>query len=778
MNSLRRELSLFALLAAGLLAWLFRDALLHGLVLGQTDLLYQFPPWVGYAPRDWTPRNWLLLDSPTQFVPFLIHARDAVLEGRLPLWTNQLGSGQPFLAAFQTAVLSPFSLIGYVFPLPGALTWMAAARLMVGGAGMFLFLRTRPLGGVASTVGGVAYLLNPFSVAWLEHPHASVAAWLPWILLTTSRAVRSPSRNALAWGGVVATLSILSAHPETAFKVYLLAGAYALYLAGGAPQRWRGLACAGGAVVLGLALSAVQVLPFLEYLDLSRILAARGEATGPLFTNNPLSMVTMFVPDFFGTPLARRYVIDGTNYIEQQAYPGLLIWLLAAVSLCARRQRRLAVFFIAAAVVSALIMYGTWMATLATTIVPPLRVTALSRFGLLFIAGLIVAASVGLDDLLDRANRRVVGLLPIVATVAAGLVIVATVAVFLSWQGPRLEAGRQLSHTLASAQLAGLLLAASVICIGLCMYWPRVGGVAATAVLAVDLLFFANGLHPLTPRDAVYPTIPELAVARNDPGLFRVGGWEDALYPNTVLAYGLQDYRSYDAMGVRDYAALLDVGFRWNGAFHSLVNFATPTVLDLLNVKYIVAPPAIDAPADRFTLVAHTPTGIYRNDRVLPRAFLADHWEQRAGNNARRAIRDGSVDLRRTVLLEEPLTGGQQVSAATGSPGEATVTRYEHERATITTEADGGRLLVLTDTHYPGWVATVDGAAAEILRANYAFRAVFVPAGRHEVVFTYRPASVRWGASISAAALLCLVLLASGVRRARLSSQAIRDAGR
>ena len=204
------------------------------------------------------------------------------------------------------------------------------------------------------------------------------------------------------------------------------------------------------------------------------------------------------------------------------------------------------------------------------------------------------------------------------------------------------------------------------------------------------------------------------------------------------------------------------------------MNFATPTVLDLLNVKYIVVPPGVDAPADRFTVVAHAPTRVYRNDRVLPRAFLTDHWEQRAGNSARRAIRDGRIDLRRTALLEEPLTDGQQVSAAIGSPGEATVTHYEHERATITTQADGGRLLVLTDTHYPGWVATVDGAPAEILRANYAFRAVFVPAGRHEVEFTYRPASVRWGASISAVALLCLILLFSGARRARLSSQAIR----
>ena len=66
--------------------------------------------------------------------------------------------------------------------------------------------------------------------------------------------------------------------------------------------------------------------------------------------------------------------------------------------------------------------------------------------------------------------------------------------------------------------------------------------------------------------------------------------------------------------------------------------------------------------------------------------------------------------------------------------------------------------LFLADQYFPGWSAQVNGSAAEIVRANVAFRAVEVPAGDSEVVFTYRPLSVRLGALIS-----LLTLVAMGV---------------
>ena len=64
----------------------------------------------------------------------------------------------------------------------------------------------------------------------------------------------------------------------------------------------------------------------------------------------------------------------------------------------------------------------------------------------------------------------------------------------------------------------------------------------------------------------------------------------------------------------------------------------------------------------------------------------------------------------------------------------------------------------MMDAYYPGWRATVDGRAADIERANYAFRAIALEAGAHEVVLVYRPRSWIAGTIVSGTALVALAL--------------------
>ena len=65
-------------------------------------------------------------------------------------------------------------------------------------------------------------------------------------------------------------------------------------------------------------------------------------------------------------------------------------------------------------------------------------------------------------------------------------------------------------------------------------------------------------------------------------------------------------------------------------------------------------------------------------------------------------------------------------------------------------------LLILSEPHYPGWQAAVDGQAAPILRANYILRSIPVPAGEHTVDLTFRPLSFTIGAIISTIALVLI----------------------
>ncbi len=105
-----------------------------------------------------------------------------------------------------------------------------------------------------------------------------------------------------------------------------------------------------------------------------------------------------------------------------------------------------------------------------------------------------------------------------------------------------------------------------------------------------------------------------------------------------------------------------------------------------------------------------------------------------------------------------------QPPAAATSAESVTVLAYEAERVVVRADLASDGLLVLADTFYPGWLATVDGAPAPILRANLLFRAVALTPGSHEVTFTYRPSNWRIGAAISLLTLLALLAIAAATR--------------
>jgi hypothetical protein len=82
------------------------------------------------------------------------------------------------------------------------------------------------------------------------------------------------------------------------------------------------------------------------------------------------------------------------------------------------------------------------------------------------------------------------------------------------------------------------------------------------------------------------------------------------------------------------------------------------------------------------------------------------------------------------------------------------VVHYDPLRVEIEAELTRPGLVVLADQFYPGWrlsVATAGGPDRQvpILRTNRVMRGAWLPAGRHRLVYRYRPASFLWGAAIS-----------------------------
>jgi uncharacterized membrane protein YfhO len=109
------------------------------------------------------------------------------------------------------------------------------------------------------------------------------------------------------------------------------------------------------------------------------------------------------------------------------------------------------------------------------------------------------------------------------------------------------------------------------------------------------------------------------------------------------------------------------------------------------------------------------------------------------------------------VLLQE-LTPTANVPLAT-DPAEVTVTDYTPLRVTAQLRGKQPGWLVLADTWYPGWKATVDGRPTKLFRANAMMRAVLVAEGNHRVEFYFSSASIRIGAIVSGLTIAGVILV-------------------
>jgi hypothetical protein len=164
----------------------------------------------------------------------------------------------------------------------------------------------------------------------------------------------------------------------------------------------------------------------------------------------------------------------------------------------------------------------------------------------------------------------------------------------------------------------------------------------------------------------------------------------------------------------------------------------------------------------------------------VPRTYMVPRARRAEGTAAVAAILADDFQIHDEVVLSMEPLGAPARSIATESPGavpaggtgSSGIVSWRPDFIRVEADAAVDGHLVLVDTYDPDWQATVDGAAAPIVRANVAFRAVALTRGHHTVEFRYRPRSVAWGLAISA--LTLAALLAALTRTALLVYPFIR----
>jgi hypothetical protein len=224
----------------------------------------------------------------------------------------------------------------------------------------------------------------------------------------------------------------------------------------------------------------------------------------------------------------------------------------------------------------------------------------------------------------------------------------------------------------------------------------------------------------------------------------------DFEWPGTGLVHGFDHDLGYNPVRLKLFTdatnALDQIAIPEQRQFSPLyAGFRSP-LADLLGVRLVLSKHPLEVmdktfkPGDLDFLTRTKDAYVWENPRALPRVLLAT--EARAADFDR-LLKDGQwpdFNPRTTVLLGA-VTERDALPRAEGS---ARMSSYRNTEVVVDATAPEGGFVVLNDVWHPWWFADVDGAPAEILRANVMFRAVRVPAGTHTVRFTFHPLAGLW----------------------------------
>lgn len=126
-----------------------------------------------------------------------------------------------------------------------------------------------------------------------------------------------------------------------------------------------------------------------------------------------------------------------------------------------------------------------------------------------------------------------------------------------------------------------------------------------------------------------------------------------------------------------------------------------------------------------------------------------------------RALGGREFNPRREVYLSPESRGS--VTVVNQSSPKIVTREFSARRVRIEAEAAEPALVVIAQSFYRKWHAYVDGKPVTLLRANHAFQALEVAAGKHEIVLKYEDWMFRLGLAISALTIgLCALLLRRG----------------
>jgi len=683
--------------------------------------------------------------------PLAFFHRQSFWRGEVPLWNPFNHCGVPFLAQWNTMTLYPPSLIYLLLPMPWSVSFFCLVHLFWGGLGMYFLATTWTQHRLAGSLAGVIFAFNGMMLGSLIWPsQTATLAWMPWVLWLVHRGCQRGGKT-IVWGILSGSMQMLAGGPETILFTWCILAAIAL-------SEWfrsRKQGCqiflrfAGTVLIVALVCSA-QLLPFLQLLAHSQRDTDFGSAKWSLPSSG---WANFLVPLFHTLPCPWGVCLqEGQGWLSSY-YAGVGTIFLAVSGLRRCRDWRpwLIALIMALGFVLAFGDNGHVYRALRAC-VPGIGFARFPvKFLILTVSLAPLLAAFGFKSLDD--NSRGIGRFELGA--AAVLLCLIAAVLVISWNEGGIMAARISQNGLTRGAFLVLILLIAGRCVGSQsqkqLYW---GGLLLAAFW-LDLLTHVPSQNP-TVAPSVY-SLEALKDGRDWKAEPRLGEsrametpqvqkglsetaitslesnfliYRMALFMNCNLLEDLPQAYGFFPMVPREINFATYAPFVWTNQ-----NFST--LFDFIGVSQVVSGPDlqwVSRPTPMPTVtIGQKP--VFCDDRT-----------------ALGALAQTNIDLRKSVFL--PAEARPEVPPIERTAAQIVSTNFSNQKISVDAWAPEQTMLVVAQTYYPAWKAYVDGKPTRLWRANYAFQAVQVPAGRHHIELRYEDTLWSIGKLLSLAGIL------------------------
>jgi hypothetical protein len=695
--------------------------------------------------------------------PNLVYTIDSLKQGEIPFWTPYTFAGMPHLADPQTAILYPpnwilFASQALLSPSTVIHAWFILGHILLLGFGIYKICLNMGMKRLSAVYASTAMMFSGFISLHVHHLNALyIICWFPLSFLYFKKYQEGRCLKHLGIASFLFGISVLAGYPQyTAFGILILL-LYTLHMAWVRRHSgFRAMAATclafGLFLILSLGLALVQLLPTAElaFQSFRSSMSWIESVHGSLSVNQ---LITLLAPTFFGqvTGLGgSTYWFAPAPYLfwESTLFIGVIPLILLSLRLPYRDRRSAFFFFLTVGIFGLIMAMGKALPFYSLLYHLPgfntFRIPG--RFSFLFTFGIIMASAISLEDL---QSRHFSGIHSLKRGFRSGIIFTAVMIVSLGLA--------LLFIDIPESRKADSLFSVILALVFILIAWVLIARIGRSktgslpALYLVVLVFFELFLFghrfapgPLSARQ-FYPPRGILSNLKNRTQIspFRLQflrhpnplpGNPGILSDNLGNVYGLETINGYNPLRLARYDLFL------NGV-------DVEKARQLLNVRYIlrIAGSGIEKSTAlpccaRFGLRSHLIP--VENDR-----------------EALDLLNDRSFDPHTQAVIESPPTIPINRDNAPRQLGSVKIRKYRPQRIVLDIEARHNSLLFASEIWYPGWRARLNDRDVPIIRTNFLFRGVEIPAGNHRLILFYRSNYFELGLGFSLVILTAIIFM-------------------